>query len=560
MFLLNFIFIVITFILMFMILNNKKRTFSEIGNSVIYDRPMIADHLFIVLVMLGFIIAIFVRVYKFGDIPGSFNQDGAMAALDAKALGLYGTDRFGMKYPTHLTAWVYGQMSAMMSYLQIPTIKLFGLTALGVRLPSLIVSLCGILCLFLFIHKAFGKNLALAVLYFAAINPWHIMQSRWALEANLYPHFCMIGIYFLHMALQTHRRKLNFVISMTFFGLSMYCYGIALYTMPVFLLLTVILLCKYRKIKISEIVLCVISYLAVAWPFITTMLINFLGLETIETPWFTIPYFEHSVRSNDILFFAKEPLKQLVINFTNMVNIILFQGDDHLYNSIPGYGNMYLFTVPFIILGIVSMTKRMRYNNASLITVSMFITSVFCGIVTASVNTNRINIVFYSLMIFAVIGIYEVFHYFSTKSYVKTMIPVFYLVAFFSFCGFYFTEYPKMVDELFYVDFKNASEYMSNQDSEIYYISEDSKDEKYYVSLAEVLTMFYHDIDALYFQGKTTDDFGKTYDERYVYFTCGELSEIEPGFYLVTSNDLSKFEDVDHTIETFGHFYVVNVP
>ena len=78
-----------------------------------------------------------ILIYTFprkGDEEGAFGKiaaavvvgrrgleiDGAMAAVDAKALAYYGTDRFGMKYPVHLTAWGFGQMSALLSYLMVP--------------------------------------------------------------------------------------------------------------------------------------------------------------------------------------------------------------------------------------------------------------------------------------------------------------------------------------------------------------------------------------------------------------------------------------------------------
>ena len=144
------------------------------------------------------VLAIAVRVYQFGTIPGGFNQDGAMAAVDAKALADYGTARFGMRFPVHLTAWGYGQMSSLLSYLMAPLIKLFGLNPVVARLPQLIISLLGLLTLYFFSRDAFGKTAALVIFAFGAINPWHILQSRWALDCNLYPHFFLFGVYFLH--------------------------------------------------------------------------------------------------------------------------------------------------------------------------------------------------------------------------------------------------------------------------------------------------------------------------------------------------------------------------
>ena len=82
--------------------------------------------LYIPSLVLIILLAVFIRTWKFGAVPGGMNQDGAMAAVDAKALADYGTDRFGMRYPVHLTAWGFGQMSALLSYLMAPCIKLMG--------------------------------------------------------------------------------------------------------------------------------------------------------------------------------------------------------------------------------------------------------------------------------------------------------------------------------------------------------------------------------------------------------------------------------------------------
>lgn len=79
--------------------------------------------IFCALLFVGFAI----RVWQFGMIPDGMNQDGAMAAVDAKALADHGTDRYGMYMPVHFTAWGYGQMSVLLSYMMVPFIKVFGL-------------------------------------------------------------------------------------------------------------------------------------------------------------------------------------------------------------------------------------------------------------------------------------------------------------------------------------------------------------------------------------------------------------------------------------------------
>ncbi|MGL6041193.1 MAG: hypothetical protein ACRC01_08330, partial [Deefgea sp.] len=138
-----------------------------------------------------------VRIWDFGAIPAGFNQDGAMAAVDAKALADYGTDRFGMKWPVHFTAWGYGQMSVLLSYMMVPFIEFFGFGVISARIPVLILSVCGMLAAYGFVRNTFDRVTALIVFFLIAINPWHIMQSRWALDCNLFPHFFIIGCYFL---------------------------------------------------------------------------------------------------------------------------------------------------------------------------------------------------------------------------------------------------------------------------------------------------------------------------------------------------------------------------
>ena len=313
----------------------------------------ISEKTYRILFALAVFVAVFIRIYKFGEVPGGFNQDGAMAAVDAKALAEYGTDRFGMRFPVHLTAWGIGQMSALLSYLMIPFVKAFGLVPWAVRFPSLLVSLAGLVCLYGFARDVFGKMVGLIVFCFAAVNPWHILQSRWALDCNLYPHFFLFGVFFLNRAVGKERRRRGYLfLSMVMFGLCMYCYGLSIYTMPVFLFAACVYLLVTKRVSIVDVLLSAAVYLSVAWPFIAVMAINFFRLKTIETPFFTIPYFPESLRFNDILFFSSSKLLQLKENAKSLLAVTVFQEKDFSWNDVSNFGTMYLFSMPFAVLGI----------------------------------------------------------------------------------------------------------------------------------------------------------------------------------------------------------------
>ena len=139
-----FLMIILAAIVLF-IVDNVKKEDSEDGEIVeLTQFNKIAGYVLIALIA----VFVFLRIYGFGEVPGGVNQDGAMAAVDAKALADYGTDRFGTKLPAHLYAWGYGQMSSLMSYCMVPFIKLFGLNVITMRLPILLASLMGIAAFF----------------------------------------------------------------------------------------------------------------------------------------------------------------------------------------------------------------------------------------------------------------------------------------------------------------------------------------------------------------------------------------------------------------------------
>lgn len=512
----------------------------------------ISEKTYRVLFVLAVFVAVFIRVYRFGQVPGGFNQDGAMAAVDAKALAEYGTDRFGMRYPVHLTAWGIGQMSALLSYLMIPFIKVFGLVPFAVRLPSLLLSLAGLACLYGFAKDVFGKNVGLIVLCFAAINPWHILQSRWTVDCNLYAHFFLFGVFFLSRAVQNERRRGYLILSMAMFGLCMYCYGISIYTMPVFLLAACIYLLAAKKVSVADVLLSAAVYLLVAWPFIAVMAINFFGWDTIETPFFTLPYFPDSVRFNDILFFSPHKLSQLAENFKAMFRITASQAKDLPWNDVRNFGTMYLISMPFAVLGLGRLLYEFRKKAGAVLLLLFLGTGIWCGLTTNEVNINRLNIIYYPIIVLAGIGIYNVVRMISLPQ-LKYGIAAVYAALFLLFAREYFTGFAADVSAQFEKNMGDALSSLKESNAEKIYIT--AKNRK----VSEILTLFWCDIDAEYFQGKTTPGGLLPYSERYRFYEPGELSvdTAEDAVYLIGAGELELFDESLYTWEQFGGYYAV---
>lgn len=511
-------------------------------------------------ILLGVTVAVGVllRVWQFGAVPGGFNQDGAMAAVDAKALADYATDRFGTFMPVHLYAWGFGQMSSLLSYMMAIFIKLFGMNPISARAPQLLMSLAGGAFFYLFVRDVFGKDVGLIAAMFAAINPWHLLQSRWALDCNLLPHFFMGGVYFLNKGFSKRRRDI--FISMIFFSLCMYCYGITIYTIPVFLFATCIVYMRRKRLTMKDTLISARIYLALAWPFLLVMGVNFFKWETISLPFATIQYFSGSARSSDILMFSSEPLlKQLGANLRSLFNIVVLQTKDLTANDIEGFGSMFMFTMPFVFAGFVELFRHKTRGAKGLVLLSV-LTGVWVGLLTNGVNINRINIIFYGVMMLASLGIYFVI---KEIKYLKWPTLCIYAVAGVLLVGTYFGSYADTIKGQFFYGFGDALATAEESGAEKIYVTSDIQSKgRGYVS--EIMTLFYDETDALYFQGKTNEDHGKTllpYNQRFTYTSMSDEvvsgSLPENAAYVIMEGDRQFFDEAQFEITPFEKFCAV---
>ena len=179
-----------------------------------------------------FAVGILARILFLSQMPYGLNQDEAYAGWEALNLLKYGIDSNGYSWPVYFVAWGSG-MNVLYSYLSLPFIALFGVNAISVRIVQ---SVCGCIALFVFYRllKIVKPNLALLGTFFLAINPWHIMASRWGLESNIAPFFILLGVW---TALEYMEGKKVFILlSGLFFGLALYGYATSWMFVPLLLI------------------------------------------------------------------------------------------------------------------------------------------------------------------------------------------------------------------------------------------------------------------------------------------------------------------------------------
>ncbi len=504
--------------------------------------------------------AVLVRCAGFPAIPGGINQDEAMAGVDAWALAKYGTDRYGTFLPVHFAAWQYGQMSVLLSYCMVPFLKLFGFGKLAIRLPMLLASCGSVALVYLIGKKLFSVPRAFLLMALTAVNPWHFMQSRWSLDCNLFPHVFLLGFYLLLLGLE---KRPFLYISMFFFGLTFYCYGVAVYSVPLFLLGYGLWCVKRRRLRVREVALCGLVFLAAALPEILVMLINFFGWPSIETPLFTMSYFPESVRSHDILFLDFS-MGQFWKNAAALVKICFLQCPDALYNALPAFGPLYHLSIPFLAIGLFSGWKRMRRETdpakkaGQAALWAFFLMGVWVGLATDQVNVNRANILFFPLIFFCGEGI--AFVYRKSKAFGWGTLAA-YGVCFCLFLSAYFTSFSKEILLLFNDNFLRAVERADGLEGyEALYITSDMDWQDNW-QMAEILTQYACRIDAAYYQGKTCISGGRTlrpYAERYHFLWEEEIWQADPeGLYVMHWTQLPKLHFPYEILETEGSYVLL---
>lgn len=535
----------------------KMKRFEEVLKKI-YNYPQFEVFLFLILLSIG----IFIRAFHFGTSPIGIHQDEAMAAVDAKALLEYGTDRFGMRYPVHFTAWGNSQMSVLLSYCMIPFIKVFGYSITAIRIPLLIISSIGLAMVYVLGRKAGGVKLAVAFSLMTIACPWHYMQSRWSIDCNMFPHMFLIGVCLLLIGIG---KKRYLYISMIFFAFCSYCYGIANYSVPLFLFFMAVFLCCCKKVNIKEIIISIVIYVLLVLPEFLTMFINMFGLESIETPFFTIPYFQESERSHDILF-MNFSWDQLLYNIKRMFAVVWCKEDTSVVNAIETVGPLYDVTVVFFIIGLfamigkckktISLEKRLPY----IAILAWLVMGIWVGVVTRSVTIHRINIIFYPIVMIASIGIV-----WCIEKWRLLMVPIgaIYAAYALSFAVKYFGEWSDISRIYYYETYLNALEYAETLLCDYYYIAPDPQGvgEK---KVGEILTLFSHEIDALYYQGKSNMQKGVEllpFEERYHFedVTREILNENinKEVVYIVHAENLELFSEEEYVIDSFYDTYYV---
>ena len=363
--------------------------------------------LFLILILVGAA----VRLLYLDEVPQGLNQDEASAGYDAWALAERGIDRHGYRYPVHLVAWGSGQ-SALYAYLSMPFIKLLGLNLLSIRLPQAVLGVAVLFVMYAIGRRLAGRGFALCTLFVLAISPWHIMMSRWGLEANLLPAVLLVGFALLLRGLRDPRWMAPAFLLL---GLALYAYGTAYVFVPLFTLGVLAYGIRHRLADLRHWGLGLALMALVALPIGLFLLVNHLGLPAIETPLFSIPLYTGAPRYVMVsTLFANDPVGQIAHNAWRTFEILAVEGHDGTYyNALPAFGYFYnLGGLGVTLAGAGFLLRDLaRGRRPQCMLVLLWLATGLLVSVVVAPNINRMNALFLPLLLCAAYGLHRTFPY-----------------------------------------------------------------------------------------------------------------------------------------------------
>lgn len=424
-------------------------------------KQFIDKNKYIIIICLVFIIGFSVRLIGIDKIPYGFNQDEASAGYEAYSILKFGMDRNGKIIPVHFISWGSGQ-NVLYSYIMIPFVAILGLNVLAVRLPMAIAGCISLIVIY-FLFKQYGKKITIIGLAFFAICPWHIMKSRWGLEANIFPDLVLWATYIMINSIKSNKISI-FYIGISLLSLSVYSYGTSYMFLPIYIISILIYLLKTKKIKIKNAIISIIISTIIAFPIMLFVIINTFDLNEIKIGFITIPRVYQNRYETVTTIFSSNFFISLKENFLNNLMIFIKQNDGMIYNSIPYIGITYIVSVPFLLIGLYNSIKNRNLEKNFLNL--WFITSFLLMLVMKDSNINRLNICIIPLIIYTIFGIYYVI---KNNNFVFICIVIVYMVSFILFGKNYLILHGKN-GKIFEHDLEEPLKYISNLDVEYVYI------------------------------------------------------------------------------------------
>ena len=408
------------------------------------------------------LLAFTLRFWKLGIVPPGLFGDEVDTGYQAYSILKTGRDYFGNLFPVHFQS--YGDWRLpLYIYLDSLFVAVFGLTEIAVRLPSAIFGVLAVLISF-FLAKKIGndKKVSLLTAFLVAISPWHVHLSRGAFEAILLTFLFPLAFILFLKAVSSGRTR-DLVISAIAFGLTPYTYNTPKLFLPLIILSLLFIwrdtfLAQKNKLVIFLAVLGLVLLPMIKDTFQGSGTARFNSLSIFNDE--SIPERVRLVRQDSTLsfnlkrvlynkagFWIKDGIDNYLSSFSTQFFFI--SCDPNPRHSIGGRGELYLFELPFLLLGLglfFARAFRKKDKLALAVLAFIFLTPIPAALTQqGGDHAIRLLSMIPWLQFLSAFGIIYIFKFLNKKQQ-KIFLTGFLLVSAFSLSLFlfhYFDLYPK---------------------------------------------------------------------------------------------------------------------
>lgn len=439
----------------------------------------IKKNLILVVIIL---VAAIVRLWKVGIIPPGLFGDEVDTGYQAYSILKTGRDYFGNFLPVHFQSFGDWRVPLYI-YLDSLFVAFLGLNELAVRLPSAILGILGVLATYFLVKKITSRvGIALLAAFLLAISPWHIQLSRIGLEAIFLPVLFPLGIIAFLKAVEVKKGYKWFMVSGFILGLSVYTYNTPKLFLPLLVLSLIFIWRKELLANRKKAIFFLAALLVILIP---------LGVDFIkgssQARFLSISIFSDSQVSEKVRL-AREGCDYqgivvrllhnkvtvwtdtFVKNYLSSVStdFLFAKGDLNPRHAVGGRGELYLFELPFLILGlgIVFLKAFKDKRKVFQLILAWLVLSPIPAALTQNGGTHAIRLFLFIpwFQIVTALGIWAVWEYIHSRRVKISLIALLSFIiclSVFSYTHDYFVHYPKISGRWWNYGYREIFDYVN---------------------------------------------------------------------------------------------------
>ncbi len=409
------------------------------------------------LFFLIIILASTLRFYQLGKTPVSLEWDEVAIGYDAYSILHTGRDQFGKLMPITFRS-LDDYKPPIYEYLTVPSVALFGLNSYSVRLPSAISGIIAVIAtywLLLTITSEIPRlrsqkyKLSLLASLFLAVSPWHLQFSRAAFEVNLSVCMTIIAVTLFIKGIKNPKL---FMISAVMFGLDLFSYHSTRVVAPLLLATLFLLFNRYlpsKKFIISFFMIFGFFFLSfipilispdAQIRFKATNIFNpgarYLDEKDLEKDFLDSRLKDKSAgfepagkiyHNQRLIYTDYDTLKKALGKYLSHFNFefLFVKGDVPLHHA-PGFGLLYLWELPFILIGLIFIFSKGLNRYSLVILMWILYAPIPASVTREAPHAVRTELIIPTFQMITAIGVIAVLRLFANES--KWVIQLFSLI------------------------------------------------------------------------------------------------------------------------------------